>query len=87
MGRAYSLASKTFAATAACSIAANLVLKQQAINQLHDPSCCRGGVIFGDLGSSGLVSRFPANAYHISMFAFMGSILGLIVAEYLRGRR
>ncbi|WP_156363620.1 hypothetical protein [Sphingomonas sp. Leaf357] len=86
MGLIYSASRKTLPAIAAVSIVANLFLKQKAISELHDPQCCLSGVMFSDLGPPKIISAWTAHAYHISFWVFIGSLLSLIIAEYLRSR-
>lgn len=71
---------------AAVSIVANLILKQEVINELHDRHCCSNGVIFSDFGSVKMISSWTANSYHITSWVFIGSMLAIIVTEYLYRR-
>jgi hypothetical protein len=58
--------------------AVGLYLKSKLIDEMHDPSCCKNGVPFSDLGPTRLISPGLATAYHIDLAIFLGA--GFLVA-------
>ena len=74
---------------AICGIAmvASFYFKGRAIDEMHDPLCCRDPVLFASLTDHPvLISRGTALGYHLTQWVIFGSF-SLMAVLYAVGRR